>query len=221
MQIGITQVSNKKSSDEELVRAFVGDKDEKAFNEIVNRYGDKIYRLAMRATRNPNDAEDALQEVFITIIEKLGTFHEESKFSTWLYRVTANESYMHLRAEKKYKSDISLEEYVSYEKDGALKGVEMKDCSDGPDEVLQSKEAMEIIEKAVNGLPELSRIVFHLKDIEGLSNGGVAEVLGLSVPAVKSRIHRARLFLRDKLSEYFFEFRKGKQENLMGVIPQQ
>jgi RNA polymerase sigma-70 factor (ECF subfamily) len=150
--------------------------------------------------------------VFTTIIEKLGAFHEESKFSTWLHRVTANESYIHLRAEKKYKSDISLEEYASYEKDGALKGVEMKDCSDGPDKLLLCKEAMEIIERAVNELPELYRIVIHPKDIEGLSNGEVAGVLGLSVPAVKSRIHRARLFLRDKLSVYFFEFTKGKKK---------
>jgi RNA polymerase sigma-70 factor, ECF subfamily len=221
MQISITELNNKKLSDEELVRAFVGDKDEKAFNEIVNRYGDKIYKIALEITRNSSHAEDVLQEVFVILLQKLDSFHEESKFSTWLYRVAANTSYMRLRSEKKYNNELSLEDYVSYDEDGALKGIEIKDWSDSPDEVLLSKEVIEIIEKAMNELPELSRIVFHLKDIEGLSNGEVAGVLGLSVPAVKSRIHRARLFLRDKLSDYFFEFRKGKQENLIGVLPQQ
>jgi RNA polymerase sigma-70 factor (ECF subfamily) len=221
MQISITELNNKKLSDEELVRAFVGDKEEKAFNEIVNRYGDKIYRIALGITRNPSYAEDVLQEVFVTLLQKLDSFHEESKFSTWLYRVAANASYMRLRSEKKYNNELSLEDYVSYDEDGALKGIEIKDWSDRPDEVLLSKEVIEIIEKAVNELPIANRVVFHLRDVEGFSNEEVAKILRLSLPAVKTRIHRARLFLRDKLSDYFFEFRKGKQENLMGVIPQQ
>jgi RNA polymerase sigma-70 factor, ECF subfamily len=88
-------------SDEELVRAFLENEDEEGFNEIVNRYGDKIYRLAQRITCSPGDAEEVLQEVFITLIEKLDTFCEESKFSTWLYRVTANASFVHLRTKKR------------------------------------------------------------------------------------------------------------------------
>jgi RNA polymerase sigma-70 factor, ECF subfamily len=203
MQIGITEVSNKKSSDEELVRAFVGDKDEKAFNEIVNRYGDEIYRLALGITRNPSHAEDILQEVFVTLLQKLDSFHEESKFSTWLYRVAANASFMHLRTEKKKKNEVSLENYVSYDEDGTLKGVEVKDWSDRPDEALLNKEEMEIIERAVNELPVPYRAVFHLRNVEGLTDYETARVLGLSVSAAKSRIHRARLFLRDKLSDYF------------------
>jgi RNA polymerase sigma-70 factor, ECF subfamily len=221
MQISITELNNQKLSDEELVRAFVGDNEEKAFNEIVNRYGDKIYKIALGITRNPSHAEDVLQEVFVTLLQKLDSFHEESKFSTWLYRVAANTSYMRLRSEKKYNNELSLEDYVSYDEDGALKGIEIKDWSDRPDEVLLSKEVIEIIEKAVNELPIANRVVFHLRDVEGFSNEEVAKILRLSLPAVKTRIHRARLFLRDKLSDYFFEFRKGKQENLMGVVPQQ
>ncbi len=90
--------------DEELVRYFVETQDEEAFSEIVNRYGDKIYRIALRITNNPSDAEDVLQEVFITLIEKLNSFHEQSKFSTWLFRVAANASFMHLRNFSKYSS---------------------------------------------------------------------------------------------------------------------
>jgi RNA polymerase sigma-70 factor, ECF subfamily len=191
-------------SDEELVRSFVEDHDEGTFNEIVNRYGDKIYRTALRITHNTSDAEDVLQEVFITLIEKINTFHRGSKFSTWLYRVTANASFIHLRDEKKYKNEVSLEEYVSHDEDGAFKGVETKDWSDRPDEVLQSKEAMEIIEKAVNELPVHHRVVFHLRDVEGFTSQEVAKVLGLSLTAVKTRIHRARLLLRNKLLDYFY-----------------
>jgi len=195
-------LSHKESSDEELVRSFVETHNDEAFSEIVNRYGDKVYRTALRITHNPSDAEDVLQEVFITLIEKLDSFHEESKFSTWLYRVAANASFMHLRTEKKYKNEVSLDNYVSYDEDGTLRGVEIKDWSDRPDEVLLNKEVTEIIEKAVDELPVPYRAVFHLRDVEGLTDYETAKVLGLSLSAVKSRIHRARLSLRDKLSDY-------------------
>lgn len=145
----------KELSDEELVSSFVETRDEEAFNEIVNRYADKIFRLALRITRNPNDADEVLQEVFLTVEKRLDKFREESKFSTWLYRVAANASYMHLRAKKKrYEYELSLEDYTSYNEYGALEGVQIKDWSNRPDEVLLSKEAMEIIEKAVSELPE-------------------------------------------------------------------
>jgi RNA polymerase sigma-70 factor (ECF subfamily) len=201
-------LNQKQLSDEELVRSFVESQDEEAFSEIVNRYGDKIYRLALRITHNPSGAEDIHQEVFITLIVKLYTFHEGPKFSAWLYRVATNASYMHLRAEKKHNKDVSLEGYVSYDGDGTLKGVKAKDWSGRPDEVFFSKEGMEMIEKAVNELPVDYKVVFHLRDVEGFSNEDVAEVLGLSVPNVKFRIHRVRLFLRDKLLDYFYEWRK-------------
>ena len=193
----------KELSDEELVRSFLEDRGEEAFNELVNRYADKIYRLALRITHNPSDAEDVLQEVFITLVEKLDRFHGESKFSTWLYRVASNASFIHLRGETKYRNDVSLEDYTPYEEDGVLRGIEAKDWSGRPDEMLLSKEMMEIIEGAVSELPEPYRIVFHLRDVEGLANNEVAKILGLSLPNVKSRILRARLFLRDRLSDHF------------------
>jgi RNA polymerase sigma-70 factor, ECF subfamily len=198
-------LNQKELSDELLVRSFLEAQSEEAFNEIVNRYGDKIYRTALRITHNPIDAEDVLQEVFITLIEKLDTFRGESKFSTWLYRVAANASFMRLRDEKKYKNELSLEKCVSYDEDGVLKGVEIKDWSDRPDEVLLSKEAMEVIERALNELPVHHRVVVHLRDVDGLTNHEVAEVLGLSIKCVATRVHRARLILRDKLSDNFYE----------------
>lgn len=204
-----TSLNPENLSDGELVRLFLWNEDEEVFNELVNRYSNKIYGLAIRITHNPSDAEEVLQDVFLTILKKLDTFREESKFSTWLYRIAANESYMRFRVEKrKHENETNLLNYASYDDSGALKGVQLKDWSDRPDEVLLSREGIEIIEKALSELPEHSRIVFHLRDVEGFSNKEVAEILGLSIPAIKSRIHRARLFLRDRLSDYFYEWKK-------------
>lgn len=200
--------TQKELSDEELVRSFVETQDEEIFNELVNRYGDKIYRIALRITRNHSNAEEVLQKVFITLIKKLYTFRRESKFSTWIYGVTVNTSYEHLRIEKRYKNDMSLEDYISFVEDGALKEAQTNDWPDRPDEVLFSKEVIEIVERAVNELPMHYGTVFHLRDVEGLSNVEVAKILRLSLPNVKSRIHRARLFLKNKLSDYFYEYGK-------------
>jgi len=192
--------------DEELVEVFVNTQDEDAFSELVNRYSDKIYRLAYRITGNTADAEEVLQEVFIILVQKLNTFRAESKFPTWLYRVASNASYMYLRKGKKYENNrLSLDDYRPYNDYGVLEGVEDKDWSDTPDYKLLSREGTEKIEKAINELPQVYRIVFHMKDVEGLTGKEIAEILGLSLPAVKSRVLRARLFLRDKLSDYFSE----------------
>lgn len=192
-------------ADEKLIELFAARSDENAFEEIVNRYGNKIYRLAFRITRDHHSAEEVLQEVFLTLVKKIDTFRGESRFSSWLYRVTMNASYMYLRADKKYESDLSLEDYAPYDEKGFLADkMVSKDWTDRPDEALFNKEAMENIETAVGELPESYRVVFHLRDVEGFSNEETAEILGLSVPAVKSRLHRARLFLRDKLSDYFY-----------------
>ncbi|GJM15289.1 MAG: RNA polymerase sigma factor [Thermodesulfobacteriota bacterium] len=196
-------------SDDELVRRFTQLGDESSFEEIVNRYSDRIYGFALRITRNTSDAEEVFQEVFLTLTKKLHTFRGDSKFSSWLYRVTVNTSYMYLRSQKKHENNISLENYAPYDEKGTLMGrIMYKDWSSRPDIIIFNKEAVVIIEKAINELPESYRTVFHLRDIEGLSNEEVGNILEISIPAVKSRLHRARLFLRDKLSDYFYEWRR-------------
>jgi RNA polymerase sigma-70 factor (ECF subfamily) len=111
---------------------------------------------------------------------------------------------MYLRTEKKYESTLSLEDYVPYDEQGTLMGrVKAKDLSSRPDFLIFRKERRELIEKAINELPESYRVVYHLKEVEGLSNEEISNILDLTIPAVKSRLHRARLFLRDKLSDYF------------------
>ena len=196
-------------ADEELVRMYIEKGDEIVYEEILTRHADKVFGLALRITRTTEDAEEVFQEVFLTLTKKIGTFRGESKFSSWLYRVTANAAYMRLRSEKKHESSLSLESYSPYDEKGTLMGrIKNKDWSSRPDLVIFSKEAVAIIEKAINELPESNRVVFHLRDIEGLTNEETADVLGLSVTAVKSRLHRARLFLRDRLSDHFFEWRR-------------
>jgi RNA polymerase sigma-70 factor (ECF subfamily) len=198
------------SKDELLVKFFVDSQHEEAFTELVNRYSDKVYRLTYRITGNPDDAEEVLQEVFIILIEKLHTFRQESRFSTWLYRVAANASYMYLRGGKKKKeSQVSFDDYKPYNDQGVLEGVQDKDWSDIPDYKLLSLEGSQLIEKAINELPEEYKIVFHMKDVEGMTSKEIAKVLDLSLPAVKSRVLRARLFLRDKLSGYYSEWDKN------------
>ena len=196
--------------DEELVGMFVDGRDEDAFNELVNRYSDKVYRLAYRITNNQNDAEEILQEVFLILIEKLSTFRKESRFSTWLYRVASNASFMYLRNQKRSREkETSLDDYKPYNDYGVLEGVEERDWSGRPDSQLLSAEGTQLIEKAISELPEEYRVVFHMKDIERLTSKEIAKALGLSVPAVKSRVLRSRLFLRDKLSEYYSELGNG------------
>ncbi len=196
-------------SDEELVNLYTKTGNESAFNEIVSRYANKIYGFALRITRNSSDAEEVFQEVFLTLTKKLDTFRGESKFSSWLYRITVNATYMYLRSQKKHESNISLENYYPYDEKGTLMGRVMeKDWSSRPDIIIFSNEALKIIDKSINELPESYRTVFHLRDVEGLSNEEVADILEISIPAVKSRLHRARLFLRDRLSDYFHEWRR-------------
>ncbi|MEM7008475.1 MAG: sigma-70 family RNA polymerase sigma factor [Thermodesulfobacteriota bacterium] len=198
------------AKDEALVELFVDSHNEDAFTELVNRYSDKVYRLAYRITQNPDDAEEVLQEVFIILVEKLGTFRREARFSTWLYRVAANASYMFLRGGKKDKqSQVSIDDYKPYNDHGVLEGVADNDWSDIPDYKLLSMEGSELIEKAINELPEEYKIVFHMKDVEGMTSKEIAKTLGLSLAAVKSRVLRARLFLRDKLSSYYSEWGKN------------
>jgi len=198
----------KRFSDKEIVGLFVGTQNEGAFNEIVDRYGEKIFRTALRITRDTKGAEDILQEVFLKLVQKLETFNGECKFSTWLYSVTANASFAYLRAEKKYRNDLSFEEHIFNIEDGVSIGVDISNSSCGSDGSCSRLELMEKIEQALNELAVPYRVVFHLRDVEGLTNPEVAAILGLSIAAVKFRIRRARLYLRRKLSAYLPESRK-------------
>lgn len=173
--------------------------DTRAFDELVKRYRDKVYRLAYKILRHEDDAAEALQDAFLSAFRGLKNFKAESTFSTWLYRVTTNAALMKYR--KRREGHISLEQ--SQSKDENSHPIELADWSALPPEELEDQETWDVLSAAVEQLPEDLRIVFLRRDWLEESNAEVAEGLGLTVAAVKSRLHRARIQLRDRLSRHF------------------
>jgi RNA polymerase sigma-70 factor, ECF subfamily len=185
--------------DEHLLVAAAKRGDASAFEELVNRYEGKIFRLTMNITRNRQDAEDAMQDAFLKSYVHLKDFQEDSRFYTWLVRIAANEALMRLR--KRRPNQFSLDEPVEGEDD--LMPRELEDWGPSPEQRFAQVEMHEILSEVIDTLEPDFRIVFVLRDIEELSTEETAKMLGISVPAVKSRLLRARLKLRLKLNRYF------------------
>ncbi|MDP3039799.1 MAG: sigma-70 family RNA polymerase sigma factor [Deltaproteobacteria bacterium] len=184
--------------------------DFQAFEALVNRYEGKVYRLSMRMLRNQQDAEDALQETFLQVYRGLKNFEGRSSFSTWLFRLATNVSLMKIRHRQTEPSKLlPLEDYLPQHEEG--EHPQIQDWPDLPEETLLSKESREKMLEALEKLPAEYRAVFILRDIEGFTNAEAGETLGISVAAVKSRLHRARLTLRGMLAEYF---EKKKQKGI-------
>lgn len=185
--------------DTDLVRAAQRG-DRRAFAQLVEKYEARVYNLARKMMRDPQDAEDVLQETFISVFRHLNDFQGDAAFSTWLYRIATNAALMKLRARK--PPSLSLDEPVESNSDEMLPR-EIVDWNITPEEAVLNSEIRAQMDAAVAALPEPLRAVFVLRDIEGLSVQETAEVLGISVPNVKTRLHRARLMLREELSAYF------------------
>jgi RNA polymerase sigma-70 factor, ECF subfamily len=173
--------------------------DATAFEELVTRYERKIFRLTMNITRNREDAEDAMQDAFLKSYSHLKTFQGDSRFYTWLVRIAANEALMRLR--KRRPNQFSLDEPIEGDED--LMPRELRDWGPGPEQRFAQTEMREILSGVIEELEPDYRIVFVLRDIEELSTEETAASLGISIPAVKSRLLRARLKLREKLNRYF------------------
>ena len=171
-----------------------------AFNELVQRYQRKIFRLAKHITQNDEDAEDVLQETFLKAFEHLGGFQGQSKFYTWIVRIAVNESLMKLRKRKSDRT-VPLDEPVDTGEDTVVREIAVWD--EDPEQQYSQEELRGILDEAVQGLRPVFRTVFVLRDIEEMSTEETAEALGISVPAVKSRLLRARLQLREKLTRLF------------------
>ena len=190
--------AQKMPGDVELVKkAKAGDAE--AFGELVERHEGKIYGLCLKMLGNAEDAEDCLQEVFIKAFKALPGFREDARFSTWLYRIAYNESLMKMR--KKKISTVPIDKPVEA-KEGQVDR-EIPDWTNDPRADVMNDELSGVLVKHVNELDPDNRIVFLLRDVHGMSTSDTAQTLGLTVPAVKSRLHRARLFLRQRLSDYF------------------
>jgi len=172
------------------------------FARLVDNYSEVIYRLALKMLNSPQDAEDVLQETFIKAYQGLPKFDGRSSLSTWLYRIATNEALMVIRRSKRIT--ISIEEPVDWS-DEEQEPLQIIDWCCLPEKELMSVEALAYLDEAVSDLPPSLRVVFLLRDIEGLSTRETAEVLDLSETAVKTRLSRARLRLRGMLTEYFGE----------------
>src|SRR3954466_13426910 len=174
--------------------------DLEAFSELVRRYDRNVFRIAQHITHNEEDAQDVVQDAFLKAYQKIDQFQGNSKFYTWLVRIAVNEALMRLRKRKTDKT-VSMDEDVETE-EGSMPR-EFADWTPNPEQQFGQSELNDILTKTIQGLPASFRTVFVLRDVEGMSTEETAEMLGLSVPAVKSRLLRARLQLRERLTRHF------------------
>lgn len=188
--------------DERLLIQRLKAGDQKAFEAIFSRYVNRVYRQAFKLVGNEADAEDVVQEVFLLVYRKAQSFLGKSGFSTWLYRLTANAALTKLRQRKREK-EVSLDEYLpKFRKDGHHLVRPVVDWTQDIDKVVAIKEYSQIIKEAMEQLSPMDKAVVMMSDMEEMSNPEISETLGISVQAVKARLHRARLFLRGKFTAH-------------------
>jgi RNA polymerase sigma-70 factor (ECF subfamily) len=169
---------------------------------LVDTYGDRVYRLTYRITGSNEDAEEATQDALWTAARKIASFKGESQFGSWLYRIAANAAYQKLRSRKAKAREIALDEVLPTLDAEGLHFEPMDDWTPRVDDNAVNGELREVLEKAIGELPPDYRTALVMHDVQGMPNPDIAETLGISLPAVKSRVHRSRLFVRKKLATY-------------------
>jgi RNA polymerase sigma-70 factor (ECF subfamily) len=184
--------------------------DARAMDDLVRAYQSRVYSFAMRMCRNVEDAKDILQETFLGMVRSIRDFREESRFTTWLYRIASNAC---LKKRRRGVHDPAPEQELSLDAlmpqpDSEGRRPEIPDWSEDAEQALLRGELGKQMEAAIDKLPREYKIVLVLRDVEGFSAEETAEMLKLSVPAVKSRLHRARVFVRRELAGYFQERRR-------------
>jgi RNA polymerase sigma-70 factor (ECF subfamily) len=186
-------------TESELIRRVKAG-DHKAFEDLFARYVSRVYGQAIKLMRNPEEAQEVVQEVFLTVYTKIGTFRGKAAFSTWLYRLTANAAITRLRKRKR-RNETPLDDYLpKFGEGGHHLARPLADWSHELERRLSEVELQGAIQEALDELPPLDKAVVVLSDMEDLPNREIAKILELTVPAVKARLHRARLFLRGKLA---------------------
>jgi len=188
-------------ADRQLVAALQRG-DDGAVEALVDRYAGWVQAVARRLLNDPRDAEEVTQDVLLTAVRKIQTFKGEAAFSSWLYRIAANAAYHRLKVRHR-RQEVSLEPFLPVFDDEGRYAQPVVDWSDQLDDPALAGEVRAAIERSLSRLPEEYRVVIMLHDMEGLPNEEVAAVLGLTVAVVKSRVHRARLFLRQELAHLF------------------
>jgi len=172
-----------------------------AAERLMNTYGERAYRLASRITGNGEDAQEVVQDAFWAVVRKIDTFRGESAFGSWLYRIVANAAYQKLRSRQGRRNEISLDEVLPLFDERGCHAEPVADWSQAASDPAIQAELRTALSAAIDELPAPYRAVLVLRDIEGRSNAEIAEILGLSTPVVKTRAHRARLFLRKRLDQ--------------------
>ncbi|HKQ97494.1 MAG TPA: sigma-70 family RNA polymerase sigma factor, partial [Candidatus Polarisedimenticolia bacterium] len=187
--------------DRQLVAALQA-RDERAYEEFLRRFEVKMYSLARGLTRNEHDAQDAVSETLLSVFKNIARFKGESSLSTWVYRITVNTALMSLRKKRNEQKNIPIEDYMPSFDDSGHRVAVVPDWHPAVDEVLFNKEMAGLLRKFIAELAPEYRTVFLLRDQEGLDNEEVANILNLSVAAVKSRLHRARMYLRERVKRH-------------------
>jgi RNA polymerase sigma-70 factor, ECF subfamily len=176
--------------------------DAAAFEQVLDRHQERVLRVAYSILRDPMDTEEVTQDVFLTVFEKIDSFRGDSSFSTWVHRITVNAALMRKRRNRSRK-DILLEDVMPIFAENGHIAADVTDWSEQASDPALQSEARTVIQAAIDQLDEKYQTVFLLRDVEGFSSEDTAGILELSIPAVKSRLHRARLFLRRELADYF------------------
>lgn len=195
------------ATDHNLISEFKSGSME-AMEKIVERYENQIFTFGLKMCAHLQDAEDIAQETFLSAFRYLGAFREETKLKNWLFKIAAR-ACLKKRRKKKYEPDqeIPLDSFVH--KDGSDGKYEIPDWSDDPSDNVLRAELKQVIDAAIQSLPPKYRLVFNLRDIEGFNTEETSEILEISIQSVKTRLHRARLFLREKISKHY---RVGKAQ---------
>jgi RNA polymerase sigma-70 factor, ECF subfamily len=195
-----TEARPKIDRDAQLLEALRAESPE-ATEMLVDTYGDRVYRLTYRITGSNEDAEEATQDALWTAARKISSFKGESQFGSWLYRIAANAAYQKLRTRKAKGREIALDDVLPT-LDADMHFEPMDDWTPRVDDNAVNGELRDVLEKAIEELPPDYRTALVMHDVEGIPNPDIAETLGISLPAVKSRVHRSRLFVRKKLAGY-------------------
>ena len=204
---------SREKSDTELIKEFKAG-NQRSFEELIQRYSAKAFSLISRLTRDQEDSEEVLQDVFVTVYRKIDGFEGKASFSSWFYRITVNAAFMKLRKRKQDRT-IAIEDAVpDFRNSMQLRCSELTEA----DVIAERQQLIDALEDAIAKLPDEYRPVFILRDIDGMTSREVSKILDLSVPAVKSRLHRSRLMLRRRLLPVYREFlahtgKKARQQS--------
>ena len=199
-----SHLQNEGMSEEKKITRLLKEKDSEGLTRLIERYHYKLFAVANRICNNPSDSEEVLQDVYLKVLEQIERFEERSALSTWLYRITVNAALMKLRSQRSSKFTVSMENLTTLQCDDE-NFMRSDEEARSPDDSLLTKELYEQIRDSVETLPEIYQNVFFLRDIQGFSIKETSEMLHTTPAAIKSRLHRSRYFLQEKLKGYICE----------------